>query len=227
MKDGSRGEDGHVLSLPQEDTFADFKGRVLPVQHRSGGPGKPQVGRPLEVRQGEYRLPGLDGVADVDHRHIGDRPHGGDVGNGLVAGSVVGVGQAAVRPAEADVQVIIGNEGLDGVQAAAGHEHGEGVHIGDKALQGQARRHVHHVQLADAHVEVPLRELLAKKNGPTGASHVGFQGHDPGVFRAKIPEGLAVCVADGDFLVHRIGPPSSAMARRYSSSPMGFPCQAL
>ncbi len=91
------GDDGQVAAFTQRHALADLElvGGLV-EHHRYFGAREAQVDRPLELRNGAGRQFGLDRVGDRNDGHVRQRAHEGDVGDRVVAGAIIGIGQSGV-----------------------------------------------------------------------------------------------------------------------------------
>ena len=112
-----------------------------------------------------------------------------------MAGPVVGRGHAAVGAGDLHVKLGIGDLLADHLADAHGAEGRVGDHKGDLAAGGKPGRDAGAVLLRDAHVQILLRELLAKVAGLAALADVDIHHEDVPVFLAEFYDSFPEAVA--------------------------------
>ena len=202
------------------------------MEHRRGGAAKAHIDGTLHLIGGLDHLPGLHVVGGAHDGHAGDGAHEGEVLAALVGSAVLAYGDAPVGGPDLHVQMGVADGVPDLLIGPPGGEHGEGGREGHQPHGAEARRHVDHIGLGDAAVEVALRKGLLENIGLGGPRQVGVQDHQVLRHGAQLLQGAAVAVAGGDFfhISHLYtsnafrASASSAMPLTYSSSLGAFPC---
>jgi len=141
----SRGDNGHVIPLPDADTLSNLKPHIVPVKHRSRRTAQAQINRSLMLCNGKHSLSCLRPVCRGYDCHIRYGSHKCHIRYGLMTGSVIGVRQAAVSAAQLYIQAVIGDKALDRVRSSGGQEHGKGINKGNETGPGKSGRHGHHI----------------------------------------------------------------------------------
>ena len=206
-----------VMSLPSRTTStpaAERLGDVL-VDDRRRGAAETHVHRLVALVGLHRRAVGLVVVGGDDHLHPRHRPHQRDVLDHLVGGAVLAERDAAVRGADPDRQLVVGDAQADLVVGAPGGEDREGGAVGALAGRGQPAGHRHHVRLGGAAVEEPVRELLAELHRLGGDREVGVERDDVLVRLAELDQGVAV------------GLPGRGRLGRRRAISASAPCSAL
>ena len=215
------------MSLPSRSTSTPPPRRLgdVLVDDRRRRAAEPHVHRLVALVRLERRPVGLVVVGGDDHGHPGHRPHQGDVLDHLVRGAVLAERDAAVRGADSDLELVVGDAQPDLVVGAPGGEDREGRAVGHLAGRRQPAGHRHHVRLRRADVEEALREALAELDRLGGDGEVGIQRDDVLVQLAELGERVAVGVAGRDRLGLRLGRHRLA-SRRVRRRPPAAPWSA-
>ncbi len=153
----------------------------------------------------------LGGVAGLQHRHVGDGAHDGDVVDGLVGHPARG-GDAGQEPDQTHGQVGVGDRHLQLVQRPAVQEDREGVQPRLEALAGQAGREPEHVLLGHPHGEEPVRVGVSPRPHLAGVGEVGRQHDEARLVRGEVDEVAHVGAAE-----HFDAPPRRRVHRAASS----------
>jgi hypothetical protein len=180
---------------------------VILEAHRDLTALEPQVDRPGDVGDERQRHPDLRRVCHVDHGHVRDRAHQGDVLDRLVAGPA-GAGHAGHEAHDPHREVRVGDGVDDLVERPPCRENAEGVHEREEAAPGKRPCHADHVGLGHARVDEAFRYLLLEQVDLCLAGEVPGQAQDLGALARQLDERAAVGLHDGRVgLLKQDGPP--------------------
>ena len=214
-RDSAR-DDGQILPVAELPGLSDRK-RLGPLeQDRRLVPAAPDERRAVPAQRQLERLLHLHRIGGDDHHHVGQGAHHADVQDGLMAGPVIGVRQAAVGPRQHHRQVVVANRVPDLVGALQHQEQGERVDHRAQPRGGHPRGDVRHVGLGHADVEEPLRKGLGEAAGLGAGRHVGVQHNQLGNLRTQLHQRLAQGIThrdELDFGFHRAASNSARVLR--------------
>src|SRR6266545_3022528 len=213
---GAAPEQAHVAALAELHDLAELEPVFLAVHVVELLAGQAEEGRSLVLAgQVLHRRDGLRRVARLDHRHVREGPHGRDVLQGHLRGTVVADPDAGVGPGDPHVGLVVAHRHADDLQAPR-DEARERRGPGHLAGQGQPRGHAHHVRFRDPAFDEAVGVGLPEQVRVVRLHEVAVEDHVPGIL-AHLNQGLA------ERLPRRLAPhhepPSSASNRRRLSSP--------
>ena len=119
-------EEYHIAAVAYQTVFTEYKRSVLIRYDRDRFAAEADKARPGVVIQGKRRLAGLDCVAGDDNRHTRQSAHQRHVLKRLMCGTIRPDRDAAMRPRELNVQVVIADGVADLIPGAARKEHAVG-----------------------------------------------------------------------------------------------------
>ncbi len=197
-----RGDEGQIAALAQGGPAADDEIAALGEDHRHLGAAEADKDRPMEGRRRPDRRGRLRPVGGAQHRHVGQRPHDGQILHRLVGAAVLPDGDPAVGGHHLDVHLRVGQRLADLLEGPPGGENGEGGGEGDHPPGRQTGRHADHVGLGDPGVEKALGKLPREEARLGRAGQVGVEHHNLGVFPAQFDQRLAVGVPCSNHFRH-------------------------
>ena len=110
---GTHCDDGQVASLPERTAFPDLQRGARLMDRQRACPADPQINGTVVLRDLRYPVRGLGGIRRDDHGHPGQGADVGEVGDGVMRGSILEIGNAGITGGDLDVGAGIAHAGAD------------------------------------------------------------------------------------------------------------------
>ena len=120
----------------------------------------------------KHRRLHLTGIRRHDHPHIGQRPHDGDIFDGLVGSAVLTYADTAMGGDDLHIHLGIADGVPDLLKGLLRGKHSIGRPDDRMSKGGNARRDAHRISLRDAHGIESLRPPLLKLDASGGFRHI-------------------------------------------------------
>ncbi len=201
----ARSDQPNVLSLTQEDGAAELETMIGRKDRRARIPSETEINRLGHLH---HRVHGPAKLHRIGGRNRDDARHGaedGEILDSLVRFSCLAGEDAAIAPAELDVQPGLGHDDANLIQSPLGEKGGEGADPGDIADGGQPGSDADHVLLRDAHLQEAVRVRGGEDIGASGVGKITIKDQQVGITVGEVHEAFAPSLAHGHRVTHAYG----------------------
>ena len=160
----------HVRAVPQRLRLAQLQlhGVGIRMHIAADTASQPHIHRAGGTDGLKHRRLHLAGIRRHDHPHIGQRPHDGDIFDGLVGSAVLTYADTAMGGYDLHIHLGIADGVPDLLKGLLRGKHAIGRPDDRMPKGGNARRDAHRIGLRDAHGIEPLRPPLLKLDASGG-----------------------------------------------------------
>ena len=197
---GTASDQSDVVAFDHFDCFAHFEAVVVGVVNDHVETAvDTDIERTRGVCRGANRKTGFDAVCRADKSHVDEAADCSEVFDGVVGGTCLTEGSAAVGADDFNVYVLIANVGVNLIQSPQRGENAEGRSERNKTAFCHTCGDADKVLFRNTDVEESLREFCFEVADFGGAGKVGRQSDYVRIFFAEFDESSAVNFSSCEF----------------------------